>query len=110
MKLLFKLILISTTLISSAFLHAYDSEENIKLEQVPEKVMEAAKSELRGFKPVSAVKETSKKDTEYEITGTANGKTYEVEVKVNKAGTIIEIEVEVEEDDDDEDNEKEESD
>ena len=98
MKLLFNLFLISTFLISSSFLHAYDSEENIKLKQVPEKVMEAAKSQLKGFKPVSAEKETSKKYTEYEITGTANGKTYEVEVKVNKDGKIIGIEIEVEDD------------
>jgi len=76
---------------------AEDREEAIPLDKVPEKVMQAAVLAVPGIVLESAEREVEKGAVVYELTGKADGKTYEVEV--DESGKVLEVE----EGDDDED-------
>ena len=69
---------------------AGESEESVALDSVPSAVRTAAQGAVSGIVFSSAERETENGATVYSLRGTANGKTYEIEV--NAAGQVVEVE------------------
>jgi hypothetical protein len=69
---------------------AGESEENVALDSVPSAVRTAAQGAVSGISFSGAERETENGATVYTLRGTANGKTYEVEVSA--AGKVLEVE------------------
>lgn len=67
-----------------------ESEETVALDSVPADVRSAASGAVAGIVFCKAERETENGATVYTLCGTANGKTYEVEVSA--AGKVLEVE------------------
>ncbi len=78
-----------------------DDETEIALDQVPDKVLAAARKAVPGLEIEEAVTEVEDGKTIYTLEGEANSKEYEVEVDAN--GKVLEVEEEDEDDDEDDD-------
>ena len=78
-----------------------DDDEDFPLDQLPQNVKDAALGAVAGIVLTAAERETENGVVIYSIAGTANGKSYEVEVST--AGVVLEIEDEDDDEDDDDD-------
>jgi uncharacterized membrane protein YkoI len=78
-----------------------DGDVNLALSDVPDSVKQAALAAVPGLVLTFAERETEDGGVVYSLAGTANGKSYEVEV--NEAGQVVEIEEGDDEDDEDDD-------
>jgi uncharacterized membrane protein YkoI len=67
----------------------FDREQDISLSAVPPQALATAKDAVEGIEFQEASVETKKGQKIYELTGTANGQEYDVEVTA--AGELIEI-------------------
>ena len=74
----------------AALAESGESEESIALDSVPSDVRSAAAGAVSGIVFSKAERETEKGATVYTLCGTANGKSYEVEVSA--AGKVLEVE------------------
>lgn len=75
-----------------------ESEEAIRVDEVPTRALEGAKSAVSGVTFTSAEKETAHGGVRYSLHGTAGGKPVEVEVTAD--GTVVEVEHDDDGDDD----------
>ena len=74
--------------------NANESKKKVELKDIPKVVLDAVKEKVKGFEAKTAVVEEEKGGKEYEIVGTANGKSIEVEVTVDKDGKVLKVEIE----------------
>jgi hypothetical protein len=73
-----------------------EPEQEIRVKQVPKSVIKAARQAVKGFKPSEVEVEAI---LIFELEGTADGKTYEIEVAAN--GKVLSSEAEEDEDEND---------
>jgi uncharacterized membrane protein YkoI len=74
----------------SALADERDGEERISLDDVPANIKQVAQDRVPGIVLEAAARETENGTLVYELTGTANGERYEIEVTA--AGQVTEVE------------------
>jgi hypothetical protein len=84
------LIAVLTLLFLAPPARAEEQEIKIALDKVPAKILDAARKAVPGIQLACAAKETEKGQTVYELVGTHQGRTYEIEI--DAGGKVLEVE------------------
>jgi uncharacterized membrane protein YkoI len=87
------LCLFSVCLLLGATARAQDSEQRVKIKDVPEAVRKTAREQSRGARTLGFTKEVENGNTFYEVELRING--HNKDVLIDAAGAVVEIEEEV---------------